>query len=136
MKRPWPWVLAAALALMTPFAPAGTSCKKDLNAKKEGDSCLTHTECGPGLVCDCSTRTCLPQGQGNVQCELPDAGWPDASVIDAAVYEDAAILDAETTDASVLDATVPDAETTDASVVDGAAPDASPQDAETVDASP
>ena len=126
MKRLWPSVLAASLttsiAASLALLPSGTGCKKAINHKGEGESCSTHSECKTGLVCDCATRTCLPRGQGDVRCVLPDAGWPDASVIDAAVI-DAALPDAETSDASVM----ADAQTADASVT---------ADAATVDASP
>jgi hypothetical protein len=121
MKRLWPSVLAASIAASLALAPGGTGCKKGINQKNEGESCSTHSQCKSGLVCDCSTRTCLPQGQGDVRCELPDASWPDAAIIDAAVI-DAALEDAATGDASVMD----DADTTDASVMDAATVDASP----------
>lgn len=121
MKRLWPRVLAASIAASLALSPGGTGCKKSINQKNEGDSCSTHSECKSGLVCDCTTRTCVPQGQGDVRCELPDAGWPDAAIIDASLI-DAAPPDAVTGDASVLG----DADTADASIMDAQTVDASP----------
>lgn len=107
-----------------------SSCKDVVNEKGKGQSCLTHSECALGLVCDCATRTCLPPNESRMLCDLPDAGWPDA----AAVVQDAAVQDAAELDA-VVDGGAEDAQEPDAEAPDAAEPDATEPDADTPDAS-
>jgi hypothetical protein len=110
-------MLSTALLLLA-------GCGAPENEGKQGDPCRTQTDCGPGLVCDCTTLTCVPVGQASPGCDLPDAQPPDASTIDAALPDSA-------TDATAADGALPDGATTD-----GGETDALIEDAQTGDASP